>query len=60
VRPEFKAEYFVARKWTVRSSVDYVRTRPDVTVMTPAGAIAHSWDLSNVHVNFGIGFYPLR
>jgi hypothetical protein len=60
VRPEFKAEYFVARKWTVRSSIDYVRMRPDVTVMTPTGAIAHSWDLSNVHANFGIGFYPLR
>jgi hypothetical protein len=60
VRPEFKAEYFVAQKWSVRSSVDYVRMRPEVTVMTPAGAIANNWDLSNVHANVGIGFYPFR
>lgn len=60
VRPEFKVEYFVAPKWTVRSSIDYVRMRPDVTVVGPAGPIGQSWDLSNVHLNFGVGFYPFR
>jgi hypothetical protein len=60
LRPEFKAEYFVTPKFTIRSSVDYLRLRPDISVTTPDGVIADRWDLSNVHVNVGIGFYPFR
>lgn len=60
IRPEFKAEYFITPKVTFRTSVDYVRLRPDVTVMTPAGPVADHWIMSNVHANFGIGFYPFR
>lgn len=60
VRPEFKAEYFLTPKVTVRSSVDYVRIRPDITVSTPEGPISNRWNMSNVHFNFGLGFYPFR
>jgi len=60
VRPEFKAEYLLTPKFSIRSSLDYVRLRPDVTVTTPAGAVPNTWDLSNVHANVGIAFYPLR
>ena len=59
-RPEFKAEYLLTPKFSIRSSLDYVRLRPDVTVMTPAGAVPNTWDLSNVHANVGVAFYPLR
>src|SRR5262245_30846615 len=41
-------------------SLDYVRLRPDVTVITPAGTLPNTWDLSNVHANLGVGFYPFR
>ena len=60
VRPEFKVEYLLTPKFSIRSSLDYVRLRPDVTVMTPAGAVPNTWDLSNVHANVGVAFYPLR
>ena len=60
VRPEFKGEYELTPKFSVRASLDYVRLRPDVTVMTPAGAVPNTWNLSNVHANVGVGFYPFR
>ena len=60
LRPEFKGEYLLTPKWSVRASLDYVRLRPDVTVMTPSGAAPNTWDLSNVHMNMGVGFYPFR
>jgi hypothetical protein len=58
VRPEFKAEYLLTPKFSIRSSLDYVRLRPDVTVMTSSGVVPNTWDLSNVHANVGIAFYP--
>jgi hypothetical protein len=60
VRPEFKAEYQLTPKFSIRASLDYVRLRPDVTVMTPTGAVPNTWDLSNVHANVGVGFYPFQ
>src|SRR5262245_20886402 len=60
VRPEFKAEYLLTPKFSIRASLDYVRLRPDVTVITPAGTLPNTWDLSNVHANVGVGFYPFR
>lgn len=60
VRPEVKAEFFVTQKVTFRTSLDYVRTRPDIVVSTPQGVMGDRWDMSNVHANVGIGFYPFR
>jgi len=60
VRPEFKAEYFITSKVTFRSSIDYVRLTPQVTVTTPNGVITDQWNMSNFHLNVGVGFYPFR
>jgi hypothetical protein len=60
LRPQIKAEYFLTRKITVRVSGDYVQTRPDIVVTTPAGQISKQWDASNFHANFGIGVYPFH
>lgn len=60
LRPQLKAEYFLTRKFTVRVSGDYVLTRPEITVTTPAGRISDEWDASNFHVNVGIGVYPFH
>jgi len=60
VRPEFKAEYFITPKVTFRTSIDYVRLEPQVTVTTPNAVFSDQWSMSNVHLNFGIGFYPFR
>lgn len=60
VRPEFKAEYFITPKVTFRTSIDYVRLEPDVVVTTPNAVITDQWNMSNVHANVGVGFYPFR
>ena len=60
LRPGVKAEYFITPKFTFRVSADYMLMRPNVTVTTPAGQIADRWDMSNVHANIGVGFYPFR
>jgi len=60
VRPELKAEYFITSKVTFRTSVDYVRLQPDITVTTSAGTMSDQWHMSNVHANVGVGFYPFR
>ena len=58
-RPEFKTEYFVTEKFTIRAGVDYLHSNPDILVTTPNGQFT-GWDLSNIHANVGIGFYPFR
>jgi len=60
LRPEFKAEYFITEKLTFRTSLDYVRLQPEVTVTTPNAVISDQWSLNNVHANVGVGFYPFR
>ena len=60
VRPEFKAEYFITQKLTFRTSVDYTYMKPDVVVTVPTGVVNNQWDMSSVHANIGIGFYPFR
>ncbi|SRR6266540_4889699 len=60
LKPEVKAEYFLTPKFTLRVSLDYMRLRPDIVVTTPTGQFDDRWDLSNVHANVGIGFYPFR
>jgi hypothetical protein len=60
LRPELKGEYFITPKVTFRTSVDYVRLEPNITVTTADGVMTDQWHMSNVHANVGIGFYPFR
>jgi len=58
-RPQFKTEYFISEKFTIRAGVDYMHSHPEIVVTTPSGQVT-GWDLSNIHANIGIGFYPFR
>lgn len=60
VRPQLKIEYFLTRKFTVRSSLNYVFTNPRVTVVTPTGTLSERWNASNVSLSVGVGVYPFR
>lgn len=60
LRPQFKVEYFITPKFTVRSSADYMFLRPAIDVTTVSGLQEDRWHASNFHANFGIGFYPFR
>lgn len=60
LRPRVKAEYFITPKFTLRTTADYVFTKPGISVVTAAGTFADRWDPSHFHANVGIGFYPFR
>jgi hypothetical protein len=60
LRPQVKAEYFLTQKVTLRVSADYMMLRPDISVTTPTERLSDRWDPTNVHANFGIGYYPFR
>lgn len=60
LRPQLKAEYFITRKFTLRSAVDYSLLRPAINVTTPSGPQEDVWHTSNFHANFGVGYYPFR
>jgi hypothetical protein len=60
LRPRVKAEYFITPKFTLRTTADYVLTKPGISVATAAGTFADRWDASHFHASIGIGFYPFR
>jgi hypothetical protein len=60
LRPHAKVEYFITEKVSVRSSLDYVWTRPEISVTTPDEQIAGRWDASHVHGSVSVAFYPFR
>lgn len=61
VRPQVKVEYFVTRKFTVRSALNYIFENPRVTVRSAQGVItSERWNASNVSLSMGVGFYPFR
>ena len=60
LRPQFKVEYFITPKFTVRSAADYMFLRPGIDVTTVSGRQEDRWHTSNFHANVGIGFYPFR
>ena len=60
LRPQLKAEFALTKHFSLRMSADYVLTRPDIAVITPAGSVSDHWDVSNLHANIGIGIYPFH
>jgi hypothetical protein len=60
VRPRLNFEYELSRKFTLRASGDYVWSKPDIVVSAPGLRLQDRWDVSNLHANVGIGFYPFR
>jgi len=60
VRPQLKVEYFLTRKFTARSSLNYVFTNPRVTIVTPNGVLSDRWNASNISLAVGVGYYPFR
>lgn len=60
VRPQLKAEYFVHRKFSVRTQLGYTYTDPDVVVQTATERFAREWRPHHVQFNVGVGFFPFR
>jgi Outer membrane protein beta-barrel domain len=60
VRPQAKVEYFLHRKVSVRGSVSYTYTDPDVVVSTATQQFMREWNPHHVHASVAIGFFPFR
>jgi hypothetical protein len=61
MRPQAKIEYFLTKKFTVRSSLNYVFENPHVRISSPNGVLRDEhWNASNVSLAVGIGVYPFR
>lgn len=60
LRPQVKAEYFVTRRFSVRSQLSYTYTDPEVTVRTATSQYAHEWRPHHVKFDVGVGFFPFR
>ena len=60
VRPQVRAEYFLTRKISLRTSLKYVYTQPDVVITTLNGRVPGRWNTHYVSLNMGVGIYPFR
>jgi hypothetical protein len=60
VRPQAKAEYFLHRKVSVRGTLSYTYTDPDVVITTATRQYAREWRPHHVKFDLGIGFFPFR
>jgi hypothetical protein len=60
VRPQAKAEYFLHRKVSVRGTLSYTYTDPDVVITTATRQYTREWRPHHVKFDLGIGFFPFR
>lgn len=60
VRPQAKAEYFLHRKLSVRGTVSYTYTDPDVVISTATQNFTREWRPHHVHASVAMGFFPFR
>jgi hypothetical protein len=60
VRPQAKAEYFLHRKVSVRSTLSYTFTDPDVVITTATEQLTREWRPHHVKFDVAIGFFPFR
>jgi hypothetical protein len=60
VRPQAKAEYFLHRKVSVRGTVSYTYTDPDVVISTATQQFTREWRPHHVHASVAMGFFPFR
>ena len=60
LRPKVKAEYFLHRKWSLRTELSYTYTNPDVVIRTGTQEISHQWRPSHTQLSVAMGFFPFR
>ena len=60
VRPQAKAEYFINRKFSVRSQLSYTYSDPDVVVTTATEQLSREWRPHHVQASVALGFFPFR
>ena len=60
VRPQLRAEYAVARKVGVFSSVGYFFNKFDNVIETPIGRFENEWDASSFNISVGARVYPFK
>jgi hypothetical protein len=60
VRPQAKVEYFISRKFSVRSQLSYSYTDPDVVITTAGQTMTREWRPHHVQASVALGIFPFR
>lgn len=60
VKPQLKAEYFVNRKFSLRTQLSYTYTDPDVVIRTATAEYSREWRPHHVQLSFAVGIFPFR
>ena len=60
VRPQAKAEYFLHRKVSVRGTLSYTYTDPDVVITTATQQMTREWRPHHMKFDVAMGFFPFR
>src|SRR5262245_15761293 len=60
LRPRWNTEYFLSKKLSFRTSLNYIIANPDVVVITAAGREPGKWRANALNASVGLGFYPLK
>jgi len=60
LRPKVKAEYFLNRKFSLRTELSYTYTDPDVIIRTGTQEISHQWRPNHTQLSVAMGFFPFR
>jgi hypothetical protein len=60
VRPQAKAEYFLHRKVSVRGTLSYTYTDPDVVITTATRQFTREWRPHHMKFDVAVGFFPFR
>lgn len=58
LRPRWNTEYFLTRKMSFRTSVNYIISNPDIVVTTAAGRETETWKPNALNASVGVAFYP--
>ena len=60
LRPQAKAEYFLHRKVSLRGTLSYTYTDPEVVITTPTQRMTREWRPHHVKFDVAVGFFPFR
>lgn len=58
LRPRWHTEYFLSRKVSFRTSLNYIISNPDIVVTTAAGRETETWKPNALNASVGLAFYP--
>lgn len=60
LRPQVKAEYFVSKKFSLRTQLSYTYTNPDVVVTIGDQRLTRDWRPQHMQLSAALGYFPFK